>query len=164
MDLLEVFKTIETLEHELGRLYERYGARLTADPDAEAFFMQLSREEDTHKAIVQMECQIAVNNPAEFARVRLEIEPLKSSLSRLDSLLEEEPPTELESMIQIALELEDNTAESYYRAAVDNAGEDTARLFRLLGLGSSGHSKTVREFAERRGVIPAGKTGDTARF
>ncbi len=163
MDLLEVFKTIETMEHELGQLYERFGRQLADDSEAAAFFLQLSREEDSHKAFVQMECQIALNNPAEFARVQLDIEPIKRALSQLQSLRRGDSPTELDSMIRLALEFEDNTAECYYRAAVDSAGDDTVRLFRILGMESSGHSKTVREFAEKRGLIRPDKPAATPK-
>ncbi len=163
MDLLEIFKTIETMEHELGQLYERFARQLSDDSEAAAFFSQLSREEDSHKAFVQMECQIALNNPAEFSRVQLDIEPIRRALSELQSLLRGDSPTELESMIRLALEFEDNTAECYYRAAVDSAGDDTARLFRLLGVESSGHSKTVNEFAEKRGLLQPDKPGATPK-
>jgi rubrerythrin len=158
MGTLDTLKTIETLEHRLGQLYERYSGLLANDSEAAAFFTQLCREEDIHKGLVQLQCRMLTSNPKEFDRVHLDVEPLADILEELEGLLRAQPPKDLDGMVRVAFYFESHTAEDYYRAVIETASDDMAQLLRFLSQGSSDHLKRVQEFAQERGfpaAVPA---------
>ena len=155
MDLKLALKPIEELEAALAVLYARFSDLLKADPEAAAFFARLSQDEKSHQQVVQYQRRLIQRNAKLFSQVSIDADGVEQVLKSIAFLINAPAPDSLEKMVRIALEFESSTAEHYYRTAMMQANPEVGEFLRSMGLNSAEHLKVVREFAEKRGFVPA---------
>jgi rubrerythrin len=154
MDLRKALIPIEELEQKLASLYEWFSVLSESDDEAKSFFARLSREELSHQQIVQYERRIIMRNPKIFDAIDVDVEVVHKVIGDIDHLMKEKPPSDLNAMIRITLDIESSAAENYYRTAMIESNADVAQFLHRLGLSFKTHLKAVEEFAELKGVIP----------
>ena len=169
MVILKVLDSIEKLEAKMADLYEWFGTIFKQDAEAAALFDRLNLDETAHVNLVKYYRRVISKNIKLFGDISLDVESLKATLARVESIRSGPLPS-LEEAVKTAIDIEINAAEVHAVTAVESAASDIAPLLRSLGAFDSEHYGVIEEFAASRrfpfvskpGLIPAAEAFSSA--
>lgn len=158
MLILRVLDSIEKLEAKMADLYEWFGTIFKQDAEAAALFDRLNLDETAHVNLVRYYRRVVSKNIKLFGDISIDVESLKGTLARIESILSGPLPS-LEEAVETAIDIEVNAAEVHAVTAVGSAASGIASLLSSLGAFDSNHYGVLDEFAVSRGFPFAAKPG-----
>jgi hypothetical protein len=149
MVILKVLDSIEKLEAKMADLYKWFGTIFKQDAEAAALFDRLNLDETAHVNLVKYYRRMVSKNMKLFGDISLDIESLKATLARVESIRSGPLPS-LEEAVKTAIDIEINAGELHAVAAIKSAASGITPLLRSLGAFDSKHYGVIEEFAAIR--------------
>jgi rubrerythrin len=153
MDCFRALKLVESIEQLMADLYERFSTLFVADEDAAAFFYRMSRDELSHRNLVQFQQRLAKKNPREFGDVALDLDLFNATTEKVQYFMKRDSSPTLEEAVRIGIDFENDVAEHLYRTVIAEANPATQDLVKNLGRQSEIHRQHLVDFAVSRGFI-----------
>lgn len=150
MHILQAIGPLKQMEEAFSDLYDRYTRIFAEDKEAAGVFLNLSKEEKGHVALLDYEKNLARKNPSVFADVAIDLEEVEAILARVRTLQTAASPT-LEAAVKGAIEFESSAAQYHYRNAIKQANPSIAKLLDSLGKADKEHVGKLLDFAKARG-------------
>ncbi len=151
MLIIKVLDNIEKLETKMADLYKWFRTIFKEDAEAFALFDRMNLDEIAHVNLVKYYRRVISKNIKLFGDISLDIESLKVTLARVESIRPGPHPS-LEEAVKTAIDLENNAAEFHAIVAVKSADSGISLLLNNLNAFDSTHCGVLEEFAERRGI------------
>ena len=151
MDCYRALKLVESIEQLMADLYERFSEAFAADEDATGFFYRMSRDEISHRNLVQFQQRLAKKNPKDFGEVNLEIDLFAAATEKIQYFMKRENTPTLEEAVRIGIDFENDVVEHLYRTVIAESNPAVQDLVKNLGRQSEIHRKHIQDFAVQRG-------------
>jgi len=153
MDCFRALKLVESIEQLMADLYESFSRTFAADEDAAAFFFRISREEISHRNLVQFQERLVKKNPKSFGEVNLDLDLFNAATAKVQYFMKRDAPPTLEEAVRISIDLESEVVEHLYRTVIAEANPAVQELVSNLGRQSEIHRKHIQDFAIQRGFV-----------
>lgn len=154
MDCIRALKLVESIEQLMADLYERFSEIFTADEDAAGFFYRISRDEISHRNLVQFQQRLIKKSPREFGEVDLDLDLFTAATKKIQIYLDKDNKPTLEEAVRIGIDFENEVVEHLYRTVIAESNPDVHELVSNLGRQSAVHRKHFQDFAIQRGFDP----------
>ena len=153
MDIGRALRNLVAVEGGLEDLYGWFAELFGADEEASALFATMSREEGGHRAMVEMQQRLALNDRAAFGEVPGDDAPMHGLRDEIRVLRAEEPPPDLNRAVTSALMFEVHGAEVYSAELLTRSYPELGKLMGTLKKANDEHFGRLQRFAEERGML-----------
>lgn len=153
MDCFRALKLVESIEQLMADLYESFSETFAADEDATGFFYRMSRDEISHRNLVQFQERLVKKNPRDSSEVNLDLDLFNATTEKVQYFMKKGDPPTLEEAVRISIDFENDVAEHLYRTVIAEANPAVQDLVKNLGRQSEIHRKHVQDFAVQRGFV-----------
>jgi rubrerythrin len=153
MDTLEALQGLRQIEADLEELYAWFAELFAEDLEAGELFARLSREERSHKVLVDHQINLARNHSGTEVDVVVDPAALKSLLGDIERLRQQDPPPSLSEAVSSAVMMEFVADEAYLGRVVSTSSKSIeAMIDRLVDAGQEHHGR-LKDFAKERGML-----------
>lgn len=153
MDTMRALQGLRQVEADLEDLYSWFAEIFAADRDAAELFSRLSREERSHKVLVDHQINLAENHAGTEIDVEVDGEALRQLLADIRRLREQEPHPSLSEAVSSAVMMEFVADEAYLGRVVRTSSKSIEQMIdRLVDAGQQHHGR-LKDFAKARGML-----------
>jgi rubrerythrin len=153
MDTLDALRGLRQVEADLEDLYAWFAEVFAEDLEAGELFSRLSREERSHKVLVDHQLNLARNHSGTELDVEVDAEALKTLLDDIRRLRQQDPPPPLSDAVSSAVMMEFVADEAYLGRVVRTSSKSIeAMIDRLVDAGQQHHGR-LKDFAKQRGML-----------
>lgn len=156
-DIAKALEIIKKLELSAQAFYEYYHDVFSADKEASGCFFMLSLEEKSHADLIDYQIRTIRKNKSLFNNVEFDAGVLNQWISKLEAHIASKEPASLESVLQIALELETDALEHQYIKLIAQSNPDVGELIKKLTAAENEHYKKLQKLALSRGHSVSGR-------
>ena len=153
METMEALRGLRQIEADLEDLYAWFSEVFADDADAAELFARLSREERSHKVLVDHQINLAANHSGTEVDVHVDGEALNKLLADVRRLREQQPPPSLSEAVSSAVMMEFVADEAYLGRVVRTSSKSIEQMIdRLVDAGQEHHGR-LQGFAKQRGML-----------
>jgi len=153
MDTLDALRGLRQIEADLEELYAWFAETYAEDREASELFSRLSREERSHKVLVDHQLNLAKNHSGTEVDVEVDEGALKTLLADIQRLRNQDPPPSLSEAVSSAVMMEFVADEAYLGRVVRTSSKSIAAMIdRLVDAGQQHHGR-LQDFAKERGML-----------
>ena len=153
MDTLDALRGLRQVEADLEELYSWFAEVFAEDLEAAELFSRLSREERSHKVLVDHQLNLAKNHSGTEVDVEVDVAALQSLLDDIQRLRSQDPPPSLAEAVSSAVMMEFVADEAYLGRVVRTSSKSIEQMIdRLVDAGQQHHGR-LQGFAKSRGML-----------
>lgn len=153
MDSLQALHGLRQIEADLEDLYAWFSEVFADDIEASELFSRLSREERSHKVLVDHQITLARNHTGTEIDIEVDEEALNKLLRDIQHLRVQDPPPSLSDAVSSAVMMEFVADEAYLGRVVRTSSKSIEQMIdRLVDAGQQHHGR-LQGFAKSRGML-----------
>jgi rubrerythrin len=145
MKILNLLRTLESLEMTMAGLYQWLSERL-ADQEASAFFFRMSLQEKTHASVLRFSKRLVHASPRDFADVEVDEEEIHALIRRIETFKEEHPEPTLGEALLFAMRAEGAAAENLHSKVIVDSNPEVEKIIQGLAKADAEHHEALKRF------------------